>query len=158
MAYLGLADEAREHLVGRARNRHPGSRFPAFWGPNYDWVPDQDHGGVLMRTLQSMLMQTEGRQIHLLPAWPREWDAAFTLAARGAFLISTSMKNREIGYVKIESRAGGECRVSNPWPGKKLNLYRNGKKTEKISGSLLTFHTTSEEVVTLVPGGLKPPE
>ena len=96
--------------------------------------------------------------IYLFPAWPREWDAAFTLAARGAFLVSTSMKNGEIGFVKIESRAGGECRISNPWPGKKLNLYRNGEKTERISGSLLTFNTTRGEILELVPGGLKPPK
>lgn len=81
MAYLGLADEARQYLVGRARNHDRGSRFPAFWGPNYDWVPDQDHGGVLMKTFQAMLMQTEGRKIFLLPAWPRDWDCEFKLHA-----------------------------------------------------------------------------
>ena len=48
MAYLGLADDARSCLVSRARSYHRGSRFPAFWGPNYDWIPDQDHGGVLI--------------------------------------------------------------------------------------------------------------
>ncbi len=80
-ACLGLADEARANLVRRARTRHEGSRFPAFWGPNYDWVPDQDHGGVLMRTLQIMLLQSDGRRIFLLPAWPRDWNAQFRLHA-----------------------------------------------------------------------------
>jgi len=42
MAYLGLADQAREYVVKRARSKHAESRFPAFWGPNYDWVPDQN--------------------------------------------------------------------------------------------------------------------
>jgi len=81
MTHLGLAEEARANLVSRARSKHEGSRFPAFWGPNYDWVPDQDHGGVLIRTLQTMLMQTEGRTIYLLPAWPDGWDAEFKLHA-----------------------------------------------------------------------------
>ncbi len=81
MTHLGLADQARANLVARARARHDASRFPAFWGPNYDWVPDQDHGGVLMRTLQTMLMQTEGRTIYLLPAWPADWNARFKLHA-----------------------------------------------------------------------------
>ncbi len=81
MAYLGLTEQARDNLISRARNKHKGSRFPVFWGPNYDWIPDQDHGGVLMRTLQVMLMQTDGRKIFLLPAWPREWDAEFKLHA-----------------------------------------------------------------------------
>ncbi len=71
MAYLGLAEEAQENVVRRARKSDPDCRFPAFWGPNYDWTPDQDHGGVLIKAVQSMLLQTEGRKIFLLPAWPK---------------------------------------------------------------------------------------
>lgn len=81
MAYLGLAEEARENVVGRGRRKDANSRFPAFWGPNYDWVPDQDHGGILMKALQAMLLQTDGRTLYLLPAWPAEWDAKFKLHA-----------------------------------------------------------------------------
>lgn len=81
MTHLGLAQDAKKNLVSRANNKHQGSRFPVFWGPNYDWIPDQDHGGVLMRSLQTMLLQTEGRKIFLLPAWPREWNAEFQLHA-----------------------------------------------------------------------------
>jgi len=81
MAYLGLAEEAKANVVARARAKHGGSRFPAFWGPNYDWVPDQDHGGVLLKAVQAMVMQTEGEKIYLLPAWPRGWDVDFKLHA-----------------------------------------------------------------------------
>ena len=81
MAYLGLADEAREYVVGRARSHDERSRFPAFWGPNYDWVPDQDHGSVLIKAVQAMLMQTDGDKVYLLPAWPRDWDVHFKLHA-----------------------------------------------------------------------------
>jgi hypothetical protein len=81
MAYLGLADDARQNLVGRARNKNQGSRFPAFWGPNYDWIPDQDHGGILMKALQAMLLQSDGRKIYLLPAWPKDWNVDFRLHA-----------------------------------------------------------------------------
>ncbi len=81
MAYLGLADDARKSIVSRARSHDEGERFPAFWGPNYDWTPDQDHGGVLMKEFQSMLLQTDGRQIFLLPAWPKDWDVEFRLHA-----------------------------------------------------------------------------
>jgi hypothetical protein len=28
-----------------------------------------------------MLMQTDGRQIHLLPAWPNDWNVEFKLHA-----------------------------------------------------------------------------
>ncbi len=81
MAYLGLADDARKSLVARARSHDHGERFPAFWGPNFDWTPDQDHGGVLMKTFQAMLLQTDGDRIFLLPAWPKEWNVEFKLHA-----------------------------------------------------------------------------
>jgi len=81
MAYLGLAGEAKRNLVNRAHRHDQSARFPAFWGPNYDWTPDQDHGGVLLRTFQAMLMQTDGEKIYLLPAWPEDWDCDFKLHA-----------------------------------------------------------------------------
>jgi hypothetical protein len=92
MAYLGLTDLAKEGLLARVRNSkedkfappnkvNNDSRFPAFWGPNFDWIPDQDHGGILLKTLQAMLLQTDGRQILLFPAWPRDWNVDFKLHA-----------------------------------------------------------------------------
>ncbi len=102
MAHLGLAEQARANLVARARQWHPGSRFPAFWGPNYDWVPDQDHGGVLMRTLQAMLLQTDGRAIHLLPAWPKDWNARFRLHAPYRTQIKCEFRDGEIRSLDID--------------------------------------------------------
>lgn len=102
MTHLGLADDARANLVRRARNHHAGSRFPVFWGPNYDWVPDQDHGGVLMRTLQTMLMQTEGRTIHLLPAWPEGWDADFQLHAPNQTTIRGKVRGGELLDLQVD--------------------------------------------------------
>ncbi len=83
MAYLGLTEQARNYLAGRSRNHDQNSRFPAFWGPNYDWTPDQDHGGVLMKAFQSMLLQADPytEKIFLLPAWPEEWNVYFKLHA-----------------------------------------------------------------------------
>ncbi|HAR66099.1 MAG TPA: hypothetical protein DCR55_07805 [Lentisphaeria bacterium] len=96
MAYLGLADEARENLVGRARNHHKGSRFPAFWGPNMDWIPDQDHGGVLMKAFQAMLLQTEGKKIYLRPAWPKDWNVKFRLHAPYKTVIEGRVQDGKI--------------------------------------------------------------
>jgi hypothetical protein len=82
-ALLGLTEEARKMVVERFSTKHPGSRFPAFWGPNYDWIPDQDHGGVAMTALQFMVLQADGEEISLLPAWPKEWNVEFKLHAPG---------------------------------------------------------------------------
>jgi hypothetical protein len=80
-AMLGLADEAEKQLLAKVRNSHANHRFPAMWGPNYDWLPDQCHGGNLMLTLQTMVMHADGDRIDLLPAWPRAWNVDFKLHA-----------------------------------------------------------------------------
>jgi hypothetical protein len=108
MAYLGLADAARKNLVQRARSKDHRSRFPAFWGPNYDWVPDQDHGGVLMKALQVMLMQTDGEKIYLLPAWPADWNVDFKLHAPKKTTVEGTVRDGRIVDLKVtpESRRG----------------------------------------------------
>jgi len=80
-AFLGLAAEARDCIASRAQNKHKESRFPGFWGPNSDRVPDQDHGGNLLMALQTMLLQADNGQIHVLPAWPKDWAVEFKLHA-----------------------------------------------------------------------------
>ena len=101
MAYLGLTDQAKNNLVGRARKKDKNSRFNAFWGPNYDWVPDQDHGGVLMKALQSMLLQADGRKIYLLPAWPTDWDADFKLHAPFRTIVQGKVRKGQIEKLHI---------------------------------------------------------
>jgi alpha-L-fucosidase 2 len=51
-----------------------------FWRTG-DWVPDQDHAGVIVNALQSMLMLTYDDTIGLLPAWPKDWNVDFKLHA-----------------------------------------------------------------------------
>ena len=80
-AYLGLTAAPKGLTVESFSAPTKGSRFPAFWGPNYDWVPDQDHGNVASIALQTMLMQTEGTKIVLFPSWPKDWDVEFKLHA-----------------------------------------------------------------------------
>jgi len=101
MAYLGLTDEARQFVVGRARNHDTNSRFPAFWGPNYDWIPDQDHGGVLMKAFQAMLMQTDGQKIFLLPAWPKDWDVEFKLHAPQQTVVEGAYRDGKMTSLKV---------------------------------------------------------
>jgi len=80
-AIAGMADESGRLLLEKVRNSNDNFRFPAMWGPNYDWLPDQDHGGNIMLTLQNMVLQTDGDKIYVLPAWPKDWDVRFRLHA-----------------------------------------------------------------------------
>ncbi len=95
-AWLGLTDVAVTDLIYKVNHKHEASRFPAFWGPNFDWIPDQDHGGNLLMTLQSMLIQTDGDEILLFPAWPLEWNVDFKLYAPRNTVIEGSLQNGKI--------------------------------------------------------------
>jgi len=101
MAYLGLTDQAKQNVVARAGSYDKNSRFPAFWGPNYDWTPDQDHGGVLLKAVQAMLLQTEGKKIFLLPAWPREWDVDFKLHAPYRTVVQGRFENGRFTQLSV---------------------------------------------------------
>ncbi len=92
-AMLGLADEAGRNVLGKTRNSHPAYAWPATWGPNFDWLPDQCHGGNLMTTTQLMLMQCRGQTITLLPAWPATWDADFRLHAPGNTTVEATVRH-----------------------------------------------------------------
>jgi hypothetical protein len=101
MAFLGEAAQAREYVVQRSRSKHGESRFPTFWGPNFDWVPDQDHGSVLLIALQSMLLQADGRKIYLLPAWPNDWDCEFKLHAPYNTTVEGVIKQGKLEQFKV---------------------------------------------------------
>ena len=90
---------------------------------------------------------------YIFPAWPKEWDAQFTLAARDAFLISASMEKGQIEFVEIHSQKGGRCRVQNPWSEAEVTIYSDGKKTKNMSGKLLVLSTENGETITIVPKG-----
>ncbi len=114
MALLGLTGQARKGLVERVSQWDKRHRFPAFWGPNYDWTPDQDHGGVLMKTLQLMLLQCEDRDIRLLPAWPADWDADFKLRAPFSTVIEGRVRGGKIVRLSVTPGARKKDLVSGP--------------------------------------------
>ena len=103
-AYCGLAGEATDHLAYRFV-RTDGLRFPAFY-THGDWVPDLDNGGVCQNTIQSMLMQTNGKKIVLLPAWPKQWNASFKLHAPGKTTVEGRVEDGKVLDLKVnpESR------------------------------------------------------
>ncbi|MCC6428857.1 MAG: hypothetical protein IT435_18805 [Phycisphaerales bacterium] len=86
-AMLGLVDDAESQMIARAGNSHKNFRFPAMWGPNFDWLPDQCHGGNVNLLLQLMLMQEVNGKICVLPAWPDDWNATFRLHATGQTVV-----------------------------------------------------------------------
>lgn len=104
-AMMGMADEAARILQGKAKNSHPAYRWPATWGPNFDWLPDQNHGGNLLNQTQLMLMQSDpielGGQIRVLPAWPKAWNVSFKLHAAGRTLVECDYVGGKITRLKV---------------------------------------------------------
>jgi len=92
-AYLGLTQDAATLTSQNFNASSTEYRFPTMWGPNYDWTPDQCHGSVAMTALQRMLLQYEGDEIYLFPAWPDDWDVEFKLKAPGNKTIQGSQIN-----------------------------------------------------------------
>lgn len=78
-ARLGMLKECEEFLIKKMGNGD--FRFPAFWGPGHDWTPDHNWGGSGMIQLQEMLLQTEGKEIRILPCWNSDIDVHFKLSA-----------------------------------------------------------------------------
>jgi len=121
-AYLGLSREAARLVsinfndqfvhwndnipLGKPYPNRPRPRFPAFWECKMDGTPDNDHGANSANTLQSMLLQSDGKKIFLLPAWPEEWDVNFKLCAANNTTIECEYRDGKVQLLKVtpESR------------------------------------------------------
>jgi hypothetical protein len=98
-ARLGLRKEAAK--LTTAKLKDSGRRFPAFWGPGFDWTPDHNWGGSGMIGLQEMLMQVDGKKIYLFPAWPKVWDVHFKLHAPYQTTVEGTLKDGKLIDLKV---------------------------------------------------------
>ncbi|MFM2290639.1 MAG: hypothetical protein RIS29_452 [Bacteroidota bacterium] len=104
-ACLGLTDEAQR--LNSLKLKNGPYRFPAFWGPGFDWSPDHNWGGSGMIGLQEMLLQTtDDGKILLFPAWPRNWNVHFKLHAPHNTTVEAELKNGKVISLNVspESR------------------------------------------------------
>jgi hypothetical protein len=101
-AYLGLTDDAKKLVIHDLTNQDKAQKFPAFWDKGHDYSPDEDIGGNGEQTLQLMLMQTEGKKILLLPAWPKDWNCTFRLNAPYKTTISAHVEGGKIQDLVVD--------------------------------------------------------
>ncbi len=99
-AVLGLAAVAQRAAVDEFTD-YGDQHFMWFWRAGGDWIPDLDNGGTGMMTLQLMMMQTDGRRIQLLPAWPKAWAADFKLHAPYRTVIEGHVENGRITRLEV---------------------------------------------------------
>jgi hypothetical protein len=105
-AVLGLTDVAKKAAIAEFTD-YGQQRFVWFWKAGHDWIPDLDNGGSGMITLQLMLMQTDGKRIQLLPAWPGDWTADFKLHAPYETTVEGHVEGGKVTKLKVtpEERA-----------------------------------------------------
>lgn len=118
---------------------------------------DAEHLGGLAGGIHQCLLSSAGETeeqdpvLELFKTWPKEWDATFTLLARGAFVVSAAQTAGKIGPVEITSNAGATCRLKNPWGNAAVTLTRDGKVAETARGELLIFPTRIGEKIVVAP-------
>jgi len=98
-----------------------------------------------------MLMQSQNKEIHLLPALPDSWtDGAIKgITAKGNFTVDIKWNDGKMSQAKIVSNKGGICavRAGEPFVIEKLNI-----KSEKSSiGYTVVFETKKGTSYTIKP-------
>ncbi len=94
---------------------------------------DAEALGRASEALHLALLQSTP-EIHLFPAWPKDWDAEFLLLARGNFVVRAAMKAGRVTKVEIESKSGAECRLRNPWGDGEV--VQSAKASRKLSAEI----------------------
>jgi Domain of unknown function (DUF5703) len=163
-ASLGRAEDLKPLLVNQIKVLHSergtplpnngvlANRMMLREGPN---ALDSERLGRASEALQLAAIQSNPPEpaadpiIHLFPAWPKDWDGEFQLAARGGFLVKSSIAGGIARKVELTSQAGAECRLRNPWGTRSVTLTRNGQKAESLTGSLLKFPARKGERITV---------
>ena len=133
------------------------SMIESIGAPN-GMIPNNPHGmehqSIVPNAIQEMLLQSHEGVIRCFPCWPKDQNARFgTLRARGAFLVSAELQSGEVSYVKIHSEKGRPCTLVNPWPGKAVDVYRDGTKIATLHGERVTLKTDAGATVVLGPEG-----
>ena len=107
---------------------------------------------VVPATLCLMFVQSHQEYIHIFPNWPMDQDASFgDLNACGGFLISSEVKQGKVAYVKVQSTAGQQFRLANPWPGASVRVFSDHAIPIIVSGDVIRMPTQVGGTLVLIP-------
>lgn len=101
---------------------------------------------VASEFITELMLQSHGGDIRLFPAIPLQGDYAFhSLRARGAFLVSSEMRDGKVPYALIQSLAGNTCNIVQPF-GKGVDVRIRDLESNKIIKEI--FNTDQDEIIT----------
>lgn len=115
---------------------------------------------ILAMTINEMLLQSHDGVIRVFPSVPANWPAAFTLLAKGGFLVSSEKAAADTVpvYIAVKSVSGRTCQVAGPWSGQTV-VYevKNNQllplKAVVSKNGVLQFNTKAETVYLLAAKG-----
>ena len=99
------------------------------------------------------LLQSHGGDIRLFPATPLTGHFAFhSLRARGAFLVSSELRDGVVPYALIQSLRGNPCRIAHPFGEAECrvrDLDTGAVVPVQIEADILAFATQTEHLYVL---------
>ena len=116
---------------------------------------------VIGAAVNEMLLQSNEEKIRIFPAVPEGWAPAFKLRARGAFVVSSKLReDGSIPGILIESQAGNVCTLVNPWKDVKVSVFRIDVERNSVShktkeNDLIEFRTQPDASYVIFPEGKK---
>ncbi len=177
-ARMGMAEEAlsciRSHirafvnvngysLLGPSRFRGLAPYMEERPGPEWKIkLPNSESGGSFCAGINELLLRslsgnTDGRPLmrvfpSIVPAWSEVRISR--LRAQGAFLVTAELRDGRTAYVLIESEAGTECQLVNPWPGEAV-VVKSGEEPvpHVVDGITISFETQRGKSYTVCPAG-----
>lgn len=179
-ARMGMAEEAlsciRSHirafvningysLFGPSRfpglAPYPGERRGPEWKTK---LPNCESGGSFCAGINELLLRSpsgniDGRPlIRVFPAIIEAWrDVRISrLRAQGAFLVTAERRDGRTAYVLIESEAGVDCQLVNPWPGEAVAVECGDEPVRHaVDGKVISFGTQPGKSYSVCPAGVR---
>ncbi|UKJ08316.1 glycosyl hydrolase family 95 catalytic domain-containing protein [Solitalea lacus] len=101
-------------------------------------------------TINEMLCMSNQQVLRVFKVWPHKINASFSnIRSEGAFLVSSTLKDQSVQFVKIISEKGRVCILENPWPDKVLLVKSNKRRTQQLNGERIQLPTLPGETLTI---------
>ncbi len=129
------ADSIWVHLKEYSLHTYPN-------GFQYDNPHGTENWSTVPNTVNEMLCMGHQGVVRLFPVWPRQRDASFCrIRVEGAFLVSSSLTDGQVGEVVLYSEKGRDLTLLNPWAGRAVEVRKQGGPKRVLRGERIRMQT-----------------